>query len=976
MNLVASPIENGTIFHARGHGTRNYNVNISLEFTPKTKATYSCTCPAFHSSGCKHIAAIAYAIEAEYDIDEQTKQIWKKWNLAIVAGDDDDDDDDDDETPGNIQQELSLIEDIIPAILKEHPNMSINKIIEAVIRYGPKQVMSEFLTTTPLPSRSRENQKPRILGLLEDRHGTSRTEEKHYKLKIDFSAISRMTKDLYLGLYECKELKNGSLSSGREISQSWGRSLPGKYRKFVPFLRESGGYYSSSLERLSFRNAPDFFIQMVRDTEDIYNANSDTCLEGYQETRWLRVEVEKKDGTYRLYGVLVSDSAMPIVTRWLSYIPSDTGDGWYATTILKDHTLLFFRTHLPSDFVQALFEENILLSETEKDTLVASSVFDRLASSLPSITSLGIEPVVIEPKILFRLTIPETFDRVECEGFFDYEGYLLPSYDTRPYLHLTDGRWIARNDEIEDLQINRAEIQEFLRSFDGVQQGKILIKKSDDTMDDFFERIVTIGGLEWVRFEYLQDTKRFTTKAVGVKVQVKTGIDWFDTKVDVMVGNEISSEWSAILAGIRKRQKFVLLDDGTTVILRESLQSTIEEIEEIGIDIDKSNESQRISRHMIGALRANTKTSPLSFQLDTKAKALRASFENFSGIPEIELPSWLKATLRDYQMAGYNWLYFLYNNNFSGILADDMGLGKTIQTIAFLSKLYEKKDLKAPTLIVCPTSLVFNWVDEFHRFAPKVKVGSITSTKTDWKTLPKWVQVIVISYTVLSLLTETLLDRDFHVIVLDEAQNIKNAQAKRTKNLGQLRSHHRIALSGTPIENNLSELRSIFHFLMPGFLGSEKTFRDRYVWAEKEVLTRLSAKIRPFILRRTKDQVATELPPKVEETVFLDMSEAQAKYYNALKTAYKERVLKKVAEEGFQKSQFFVLEALMRLRQACLTPKLVSDDQKTPSDSIKLTYLEENLAEIVNSGHSVLIFSQFPSFLSFVRAQLDTKGIS
>lgn len=158
--------------------------------------------------------------------------------------------------------------------------------------------------------------------------------------------------------------------------------------------------------------------------------------------------------------------------------------------------MLFFRTPLPSSLVKALFEEEILLSEEEKDMLVASDAFDRLASSLPSIESLGVVPATIIPTILFRLTIPESFDRVECEGFFDYDGYFLPSNDTRPYLRLSDGRWIARNHQIEDMQTNRPEIQEFLRSFDGSMEGRILLKQSDDTIDAFFDRIVAMADLK------------------------------------------------------------------------------------------------------------------------------------------------------------------------------------------------------------------------------------------------------------------------------------------------------------------------------------------------------------------------------------------------------------------------------------------------------------------------------------------------
>lgn len=306
-----------------------------------------------------------------------------------------------------------------------------------------------------------------------------------------------------------------------------------------------------------------------------------------------------------------------------------------------------------------------------------------------------------------------------------------------------------------------------------------------------------------------------------------------------------------------------------------------------------------------------------------------------------------------------------------------MGLGKTIQTIAFLVKQYEVEKIKKPSLIICPTSLVFNWIDEFQKFAPSIRVDSITSSKTGFSTVAKNTQVIIISYGLLGFITEEMADKSFYAVILDEAQNIKNAKTKRSKNLSTIQSEFRLALSGTPIENNLMELWSIFHFLMPGFLGNETSFKSRYIGAEKEVMQRLSAKIRPFILRRTKEQVMKELPPKIEETIFLDMEPEQARFYESLKIAYRERIFKQVETEGFQKSQFAILEALLRLRQACLTPALISDNLEThPTSSIKLTYLEENIEEIISSGHSVLIFSQFPSFLAFVRDILDEKQIS
>ncbi len=672
---------------------------------------------------------------------------------------------------------------------------------------------------------------------------------------------------------------------------------------------------------------------------------------GYRDDCRLKIETEKtSEGTYAFIGTLLSDSFDPICTKGLSCLTSAIGEPWYAVPIISQNILLFFRSTLPQAFIKALFHGDITLSREEKDILVASPSFERLASTLASVEPLGIVPETLRPFLLFRLMIPDSFDRIECEGFFDYQGILVSSQDTRPLLRLMDGRWVRRSTEEEDaVTMGDTMVRDFIGSFDEMRDESILIKHTDDTIDGFFDRVDRMVADGHARFEYLQDTKRFVTTPVQVKVSVKSGIDWFDLSTEISVGDDVLAEGKNIVASIRKGKKFVLLSDGTALMLRESLKNTMDELEELGIDMANIHESQRIDRHMIGAFREQTKDISLVFDLDTKAKELKKAFENFSGIASVPLPIGLQATLREYQITGYHWLHFLYGYGFSGILADDMGLGKTIQTIAFLTKLYEDGAPKAPTLIVCPTSLLFNWVGEFQRFAPAMRVVSLASSKTDWNDIPGDTQVIVVSYTVLSLLTERLLDREFHVIVLDEAQNIKNSQAKRTKNLSLLRSHHRIALSGTPIENNLNELRSIFHFLMPGFLGSEKAFKDRYIGAEKEVLKRLSAKIRPFILRRTKEQVLKELPPKVEETIFLTMNDTQMKFYTTLKETYKKMVMKKIEEDGFQKSQFFVFEALMRLRQACLCPRLIADDKKTPSDSIKLTYLEENLEEIIDS---------------------------
>lgn len=268
--------------------------------------------------------------------------------------------------------------------------------------------------------------------------------------------------------------------------------------------------------------------------------------------------------------------------------------------------------------------------------------------------------------------------------------------------------------------------------------------------------------------------------------------------------------------------------------LRQDIEKTLSEWDELGIDEKNIESTMKINKYNIGLLKSQ-KEGFSTFELPEEVKKLQDALSNFQGISPQKIPKSATVTLREYQQQGYDWLHFLHTYHFSGILADDMGLGKTIQTLVFLQSQYEKspkgKSRLAPSLIVVPTSLVLNWIDEAMKFVPNLRCAYIKDGKTGMSDIPKDTQVIIISYGLLVNLVdqETFSTLAWHYVILDEAQNIKNSKSERAKAVTALTSSYRLALSGTPIENNLMELLSIFQFLMPGFLGYEARFRDRYM---------------------------------------------------------------------------------------------------------------------------------------------------
>jgi SNF2 family DNA or RNA helicase len=363
--------------------------------------------------------------------------------------------------------------------------------------------------------------------------------------------------------------------------------------------------------------------------------------------------------------------------------------------------------------------------------------------------------------------------------------------------------------------------------------------------------------------------------------------------------------------------------------------------------------------------------------MDRKLKRL-ADFEE---IEEINVPKDFLGILRPYQKAGYNWFHFLRKYNFGGCLADDMGLGKTVQTLALLQKIKEENHdigVHSTSLIIMPTSLVYNWLNEAKKFAPKLKIHAHTGSfrNKDIEIFSNY-DLVITTYGVSRVDIELLKTFFFEYIILDESQNIKNPASKSFKAVKTLKSQFKLILSGTPVENTVNDLWTQMSFINPGLLGSQTLFYTEFVIPiekkkDEEKASKLQALIKPFVLRRTKTQVATELPPKTENLFYCQMSEVQKEYYEEIKSEYRNELLLNLEGGAFKKSQIQVLQGLTKLRQIANHPGMVDEDYK--GDSGKFENVIHTLENVLSRGHKVLVFSQFVKHLNIYRKYFDAEN--
>ncbi len=598
---------------------------------------------------------------------------------------------------------------------------------------------------------------------------------------------------------------------------------------------------------------------------------------------------------------------------------------------------------------------------------------DRLLDipSLPRLDlpkELQLEEVRVQPQPMLRISAPPMTrwrnDSLNAEVIFEYLGLPVSGSSARwAVVQRENNRCIIRDRSFEGHCWERLRQTGFRRRLGDLKQTvNVEIARRD--LGRAVRELVE-GG--WNVFADGSKVRQ----AGGLRFRVSSDTDWFDVHTEVdFEGRSVS--FPELLRALERGDSTVRLDDGSLGILPEEWLEQIGMISGLGTTTEDGLRFSTSQAALLDALLASQE----SVEIDAGFERMRERFRNFSGLEQVEVPATFVGQLRGYQREGLSWLKFLGDFNFGGCLADDMGLGKTVQFLAMLLRRLEDVKSPPPSLVVVPRSLMFNWSSECGRFAPGLRVMEYTgleraNSRADFSRH----HLILTTYGTVRRDIAVLKDIDFDYVVLDEAQTIKNPSSQIARASRLLKANFRLALSGTPIENNAGDLWSIFEFLNPGMLGRSTAFRTHIADPDSRESREMVAKgLRPFILRRTKKQVAAELPDRLEETIVCDMEPEQRRLYDELRLHYRDSLLGLVQEQGIAKTRMHVLEALLRLRQAACHPALLKrGDESEPY--AKLDVLVPHLQELISEGHKALVFSQFTSMLSILREHLDRQGI-
>lgn len=552
-------------------------------------------------------------------------------------------------------------------------------------------------------------------------------------------------------------------------------------------------------------------------------------------------------------------------------------------------------------------------------------------------------------------------------------------------------------------------------SFENASAGSYIVVRQREKEDEIVSRLLSMGFVPFKNFFLLKDENKifeFLSERIGdlgdethlfysedfrrlgvhmpgnfkAGVRLNAGLNMLE--LDISFDEVPKDELRDLFHSFRIKKKYYRLKDGSFIMLNDEKLDEVSRIME-SLNADKeSNENNAflIKKQHAVYLEKSFSDKDFEFYYDQDFKALTDKILNPS-TSDFHLPNGILAELRPYQIIGYKWLKTLAENGLGGILADDMGLGKTIQSIVYMASGLEDTSLdpadrqvKDHYLVVCPTSLIYNWQDEIESFAPFLKTAVITGPPADREEIIKDYKnydVLITSYPLIRRDIAIYEKITFHTVFIDEAQFIKNNASLNSKSVKRIKANNRFALTGTPIENSLSELWSIFDFIMPGYLNSHSKFVEVYekpiLKEDANALEDLHMHIEPFILRRMKKDVLTELPDKYETKMLTDLSEEQKKVYLAYLENIRSEINSEINENGVEKSRMKILAALTRLRQICCHPSTFIDNYQGGSG--KLDLLMEVLADAIANEHRILVFSQFTSMLKIIEEELKDLEI-
>lgn len=586
-----------------------------------------------------------------------------------------------------------------------------------------------------------------------------------------------------------------------------------------------------------------------------------------------------------------------------------------------------------------------------------------LEEQIPFIPILAI--VKIDSDNSLHLKVTETVGNLPID--------ICENFRLKKVAYITDKEIVVRTLDKSTLQESIKLLRTCLeenaskKEFKGIwNEGNFFVVPEDIASKFLYNSLARLISL--FRIVGAEKLKKYKIVAAKPKLKLKvgSGIDYLEGTASVEIGGQ-EFTLRDLLAQY-SNQKYVTLADGNRAVVDTTFMKRLQRI----FRNNPKGENVRISFFDLPEVME---------LLDEKGKesksfdAYRNFYQGFNTLSkeQISTPG-LKAKLRDYQKEGVKWINYLYANNMGGCLADDMGLGKTVQTIAMLTRCVPKAT--NPTLIVMPRSLLFNWKEEFKKFAPGIKVTLHYGPNRDFRESVKG-QVILTSYAMVRNDIETLMEHEFEYVILDESQNIKNVEAQVTKAVWLLKGAHKLALSGTPIENNLTELYSLFHFLNPAMFGSLKEFGDEYAipiqrGGDEDASNALRRKIFPFILRRLKRDVLIDLPERTEQVLTVEMSPRQAALYEERRKYFAGEIVNTISSSGLHKASFELLQALLELRQIASVPEEKSNGSIS---SPKIDLLMEYLVSAVRNGHKVVVFYNFLAGIEITARRLDHENI-
>jgi len=585
--------------------------------------------------------------------------------------------------------------------------------------------------------------------------------------------------------------------------------------------------------------------------------------------------------------------------------------------------------------------------------------------------NLRIEEVQLAPQGRLMIDKPERYDPYRLPGRVDflYDGKSISAQETaRGIVDDEKGRILVR-DRQRERELAASLAPKGVRPMEGWQAEKYSIWLPSQKLSEAVESLVGEG--------WIVEAQGCFVRRVGTwHMNVTSGVDWFDL-AGTLDFDGMQVHLPEILEALRHGQNYVRLQDSSRGLLPQEWLARFATMAELGEAEGESIRFRSSQALLLDALLAAQE----QVVVDAPFARLRENLRSLNGVGPLGEPQGFTGELRPYQKTGLGWLRFLQDFRLGGCLADDMGLGKTVQVLAMLqqrrSRPADADGGRAPSLAIVPRSLVFNWIEEAKRFTPELRVLDYTGLQRGAlaDSFDQY-DLVITTYGTMQRDIVKLKDLRFDYAILDESQAIKNAQSQRAKASRLLKADHRLAMTGTPVENHLGELWSLLEFLNPRMLGTASVFQDisKKVSEDSEGLSLLRRALGPFILRRTKQQVLTELPQKTEQTLHCDLEGKQRKRYDELRTYYRAVLTERIAKTGMAKAKIHVLEALLRLRQVAIHPGLIDKDA-VGEPSAKLDVLMEQLREIIDGGHKALVFSQFTSFLAIVRERLDEEKL-